>query len=184
MVLPEVPREKRRGLLIVYTGDGKGKTTAALGMAVRATGYGWKILMVQFIKGEWVYGELEGYKKLAPNLRLERMGKGFVRIKGDKLSIEEHVKAAKAALKFARHNLDNDYDIIILDEINVAIKEGLLTSEEVLEVVNSRPSFLHMVLTGRYAPPEIIKAADLVTEMKEIKHPFKMGILAQPGVDY
>ncbi len=184
MNLPEIPREKRKGLLIVYTGNGKGKTTAALGMCVRAVGYNWKILMVQFIKGDWVYGELEGYKKLAPNLELKRMGKGFVRIMGDKKPIEDHIAAAKEALKFAGDNLDKDYDILILDEVNVAIKEGLVSASEVLEVVNNRPAYLHVVLTGRNASPEIIEAADLVTEMTEIKHPYQKGILAQPGVDY
>ena len=184
MSLPHVPREKRRGLLIVYTGNGKGKTTAALGLALRAVGYNWRILMVQFIKGDWKYGELESYKRLAPNLELKRMGKGFVRILNDNKPFEDHVQAAKAALEFVRENLESDYDIIILDEINVAIYEGLVSTEEVLEVAQSRPKHLHLVLTGRYAPQEIIEAADLVTEMREIKHPFQQGILAQPGVDY
>lgn len=184
MTLPEIPRDKRRGLMIVYTGNGKGKTTAALGMAVRATGYNWKILMVQFIKGDWVYGELEGYKKLEPNLELIRMGKGFVGIMGDKKPRKEHEEAARKTLEYIREQLDKDYDLIIMDEVNVAIKEKLITAEAVLEVVRSRPSYLHVVLTGRSAAPEIIEAADLVTEMTEIKHPFQQGILAQPGVDY
>ncbi len=184
MDLPKISRDKRTGLLVVYTGNGKGKTTAALGMCVRAAGYDWKILMVQFIKGDWVYGELEGYKKLSPNLELKRMGKGFVGIMGDKKPIEEHIQAAQSALQYVKDNMVNEYDIVILDEVNVAIKEGLLTIDEVLDVVNNRPKYLHMVLTGRNAKPEIIEAADLVTEMTEIKHPFQEGILAQPGVDY
>ena len=184
MALKQIPRSKRKGLIFVYTGNGKGKTTAALGMAVRAVGYDWKILMVQFIKGDWMYGELEGYKRLSPNLELKRMGKGFVRIMGDKKPIEDHIQAAKTALQYVKEQLSNDYDLIILDEVNVAIKEGLLTVQEVLEVLNQRPAYLQIVLTGRYAPPEIIDAADLVTEMTEIKHPYQKGILAQPGVDY
>ncbi|UCF63019.1 MAG: cob(I)yrinic acid a,c-diamide adenosyltransferase [bacterium] len=184
MSLQAVPREERKGLVIVYTGNGKGKTTAALGMVVRAIGYNWKVLMVQFIKGDWMYGELEGYKKLAPNFVLKRMGKGFVRIMGDKKPIEDHITAARTALKYVRDNMDQDYDIVILDEVNVAIKEKLLTVKEVLDVIRNRPSYLNIILTGRNAPKKFIEIADLVTEMTEIKHPFQKGILAQPGVDY
>jgi cob(I)alamin adenosyltransferase len=184
MSLKAVPREDRKGLVIVYTGNGKGKTTAALGMVVRAIGYDWRVLMVQFIKGDWMYGELEGYKKLSPNFELKRMGKGFVRIMGDDKPIEDHIEAAKTALQYVQDNMDKDYDIVILDEVNVAIKEGLLTVQEVLDVVHQKPSYLNIILTGRNAVQEIIDQADLVTEMIEIKHPFKAGILAQPGVDY
>jgi len=184
MTLKAVAREERRGLTIVYTGNGKGKTTAALGMVIRAIGYDWKVLMIQFIKGDWMYGELEGYKKLAPNFELKRMGKGFVRIMGDKKPIEDHIEAAKIALNYVKDNMNKDYDIVILDEVNVAIKEKLLTVDEVLDVVQNKPSYLNLILTGRNAPNKIIEVADLVTEMTEIKHPFKQGILAQPGVDY
>ncbi|MBN2366132.1 MAG: cob(I)yrinic acid a,c-diamide adenosyltransferase [Calditrichaeota bacterium] len=184
MPLKAVPRNERQGLLIVYTGNGKGKTTAALGMVVRAIGYNWRILMVQFIKGDWMYGELEGYKKLAPNFDLERMGKGFVRIMGDKRPIEDHIQAAKNALNYVRKKMAQDYDIVILDEVNVAIREGLLTVEEVMEVIKNRPRYVTMILTGRNAAEEIIEAADLVTEMTEIKHPFQSGLMAQPGIDY
>jgi cob(I)alamin adenosyltransferase len=184
MALQAIPRAKRKGLVVVYTGNGKGKTTAALGMVVRAIGYDWRILMVQFIKGDWMYGELEGFKKLAPNFELKRMGKGFVRIMGDKRPIEDHIEATKNALNYVKENLDKDYDIIILDEINVAIKEGLLDLSEVIKLVQSRPSYLTLILTGRNAAKEVIELADLVTEMREIKHPFKKGMLAQPGIDY
>jgi cob(I)alamin adenosyltransferase len=184
MTLRSIPRAERKGLLIVYTGNGKGKTTAALGMVVRALGYDWRILMIQFIKGDWHYGELEGYKKLAPNFELKRMGKGFVRIMGDKRPIDDHIVAAKNALNYVKENLNRDYDIIIMDEINVAIKEGLLDLTEVIEVIQNRPSYLTMILTGRNAAKELIELADLVTEMREIKHPFKKGMLAQPGIDY
>jgi cob(I)alamin adenosyltransferase len=184
MEIEKIPREKRQGLVIVYTGNGKGKTTAALGVVVRATGYNWRSLMIQFIKGDWYYGELEGYKKLSPNFELKRMGRGFVGIMGDKLPFEEHLRAAQKALELAKNSLADNYDIIILDEINVAIKEKLVTVEAVLELINNRPPYLHLILTGRNAPAELIEIADLVTEMKEIKHPFKKGVLAQPGVDY
>ncbi len=184
MSLQPVPREKRHGLVIVYTGNGKGKTTAALGMALRAVGYDWRILIVQFIKGDWMYGELESYRRLAPNLELKRMGKGFVGIMGDKKPIEEHQEAARVALQYVKEHLDQDYDLIILDEINVALSEGLVAVNDVLDLIQQKPPYLHIVLTGRYAPQEIIDAADLVTEMTEVKHPFQKGILAQPGVDY
>lgn len=184
MSLKAIPREERQGLLIIYTGNGKGKTTAALGMVVRAIGYNWRMLMVQFIKGDWMYGELEGYKKLLPNFELKCMGKGFVRIMGDDKPIEDHIKAAQDALEYVRNNMDKNYDLIILDEVNVAIKEGLLTVKDVLSIVKSRPKYLHMILTGRNAPRKLMEVADLITEMKEIKHPFKLGVLAQPGVDY
>lgn len=184
MTLTAIPRSERKGLVIVYTGNGKGKTTAALGTAVRAIGYGWRVLMIQFIKGDWMSGELEGYKRFAPHFELKRMGKGFVRIMGDKRPIEEHIQAAESALKYAQENLNNEYDIIILDEINVAIKEGLLNVQDVVKMIHAKPAYLTMILTGRNAPPEIIELADLVTEMVEIKHPFKKGIMAQPGIDY
>lgn len=184
MVLKAIPRQERTGLIIIYTGNGKGKTTAALGTVVRAVGYGWKVLMVQFIKGDWMYGELEGYKKLAPNFELKRMGKGFVRIMGDNKPIEDHIEAAKNALKYVKDNMDNDYDLVILDEVNVAIKEGLLSVSEVIEVLKGKPGYLNVILTGRNAPKALVELADLVTEMSEIKHPFKKGILAQPGIDY
>ena len=112
------------------------------------------------------------------------MGKGFVRIMGDKRPIEDHIEAAKTALKYAKDNMTEDYDILILDEVNVAIKEELLTVDEVMDLVKNRPPYLHIILTGRNARKEIIEMADLVTEMTEIKHPFQKGVLAQPGVDY
>jgi cob(I)alamin adenosyltransferase len=184
MVLQPIPHQERQGLIIVYTGDGKGKTTAALGIAVRAIGYNWRVLMVQFIKGDWKYGELEGYKKLKPNFTLKPMGKGFVKILGDKKPLKVHKEAAKKALGYIQENMDKNYDIVIMDEVHVAIKEGLIKVEDVLEVLKNKPSYLHIILTGRSAPKEIISAADLVTEMSEIKHPFKKGILAQAGIDY
>jgi cob(I)alamin adenosyltransferase len=112
------------------------------------------------------------------------MGKGFVRIMGDNKPIEDHIEAAKNALKYVKDNMDNDYDLVILDEVNVAIKEGLLSVSEVIEVLKEKPGYLNVILTGRNAPKALVELADLVTEMSEIKHPFKKGILAQPGIDY
>jgi cob(I)alamin adenosyltransferase len=181
----KAPRDGRQGMVLVYTGDGKGKTTAALGVALRAWGYGWRTLFVQFIKGTWRYGELEAAAKLGPFIEIRPMGVGFVHIMGDRLPLEEHVKAARSALDIARAEIASGrWDIVVLDEVNVAIREKLLKVEEVLDVLSARPSWMHLVLTGRYAPPEIIDAADLVTEMVEVKHPFRKGVVAQRGIDF
>ncbi|OGF97769.1 MAG: cob(I)yrinic acid a,c-diamide adenosyltransferase [Candidatus Glassbacteria bacterium RBG_16_58_8] len=172
-------------MVIVYTGGGKGKTTAALGLALRAWGYGWKTLFVQFIKGTWHYGELEAARRLHPSVEIRPMGVGFVHIMGDQLPLEEHREAARKALSAVREEIASErWDIIVLDEINVAISERLLTAEEVLEVVSSRPAWMSLVLTGRNAPGPLVEAADLVTEMREVKHPFRQGIEAQQGIDY
>ncbi len=178
-------KKGRRGLVMVYTGDGKGKTTAALGMAVRAVGRGLRVLMIQFIKGSWHYGELDGAKRLAPEFEIASGGKGFVGIIDDKLPFEEHQKAAAATLAFAREQVTSGrYDLIILDEVNNAVVGNLIPLEELLELLDARPPELHLLLTGRGAAPEVIERADLVTEMREIKHPYQKGILAQVGVDY
>jgi cob(I)alamin adenosyltransferase len=176
---------KEKGLLIVYTGDGKGKTTAALGMTIRAVGYDWKVSVIQFIKGSWKYGELDGIKKLAPNVELNVMGEGFVGIIDDNKSIEVHREAAHKALELTFAKMaSNQYNLIILDELNVAIKLGLVTREELEKVIARKPEKLHLVITGRGAIKWLIDRADLVTEMKEIKHPYQKGILAQKGVDF
>jgi len=176
---------KKKGLLIVYTGDGKGKTTAALGMAVRAVGYNWKIGFFQFIKGTWKYGELEGIKKLAPNVDLEVLGAGFVGIVDDDKPIEEHRRVAKEAVETIRQKISSGvYDLIILDELNVAVSLGLITQDEVESIINIKADDLTLVITGRGALPWLIDRADLVTEMKEIKHPYQKGIPAQKGIDF
>jgi cob(I)alamin adenosyltransferase len=178
-------KKGRRGLVVVYTGDGKGKTTAALGMAVRAVGRGFRVLVVQFIKGSWHYGELDGVARLAPELEITTGGKGFVGIVDDKLPFEEHRKAALETLAFARAQVvSGTYDLVVLDELNNAVKGDLVPVEAVLELLDARPVDVHLVITGRAAHPSVIERADLVTEMKEIKHPYQQGILAQVGVDY
>lgn len=175
----------RKGLIVVYTGKGKGKTTAALGTVVRAAGYGLRVFMLQFIKGSWHYGELDGAKLLAPYLTIEKMGKGFYKIVDDDLPEEVHHQAAAAAADRALAVLKSrEYDVVILDEINVAVMTGLLSTERVLEIIAAKPTDCHLILTGRGAPPEVIEIADLVTEMKEIKHPYQKGILAQKGLDF
>ncbi len=173
------------GIVIVYTGNGKGKTTASLGIALRAVGHGLKVCMVQFIKGEWHYGELDSLKKLEPNFELIVAGKGFIRIIDDDHDFGEHVSAAKTALDIVEQKMSLDtFDIIILDEINYAVHLGLLQLGEVMRLVKNRPKHLSLILTGNYACEEIILLADLVTEMKEIKHPYKKGIKAKKGIDF
>lgn len=175
----------RNGLTVVYTGDGKGKTTAALGTVIRAVGYGLRVFMLQFVKGSWHYGELDGAKLLAPYLTIEPMGKGFYKILDDKLPEAEHREAARLAANRALTLLHSgEYDLVILDEINVAVMTGLLPVQKVLEIIDAKPANVHLILTGRGAPPEVIDRADLVTEMKEIKHPFQKGKLAQKGIDF
>ncbi|MFB5606837.1 MAG: cob(I)yrinic acid a,c-diamide adenosyltransferase [Candidatus Nitrosomaritimum yanchengensis] len=174
-----------QGLTIIYTGKGKGKTTAALGIALRAVGYGKKICMIQFIKGSWHYGEMISSKKLEPDFEMIAVGKGFVGIIDDKDPKEEHEKIAKEAVKICSKKIQSgNYDIVILDEVNYAINLGLIKLEDIINLVKSKPVELDIVLTGNYAKDELIAIADLVTEMKEIKHPFQKGKKAKKGIDF
>ena len=174
-----------KGLVIVYTGNGKGKTTAALGMALRAIGYEHKVCMLQFIKGSWHYGEMDSSKKLEPNFELIAVGKGFVGILDDNSPREEHEKYAAEAVRICREKIFSEkYDVIILDEVNYAITLGLIDVQEIIKIIKEKPSDLDLVLTGRDVKEEIVELADLVTEMKEIKHPFKSGIKAKKGIDF
>lgn len=167
--------------IYLFTGDGKGKTTAALGQAVRAKGHGWRVLIVQFIKQK-PSGEVKSLKRLG--IKVFAKGAGFVGIMGDKKPPEEHRQAAKAALDFAREKAESGrFDLLILDEVNTAVSLGLLEEGEVLSFLEIRPKDLNVILTGRGAPESFIKAADLVTEMKEIKHPIHAGHAARPGLD-
>ncbi|UCB61048.1 MAG: cob(I)yrinic acid a,c-diamide adenosyltransferase [Candidatus Bathyarchaeota archaeon] len=170
------------GLVQVYTGDGKGKTSAALGLALRAVGHGLKVYMIQFIKGGFEYGELHAVKHLA-GFKLRSFGSGrFIKEKPPKPADMEH---ARDALQLAKDVVNSgDFDVVILDEINVAVDLALLEVEEVVKLVKNKPNHVELVLTGRYAPREIIAAADLVTEMKEIKHPYRKGVRSRKGVEY
>jgi cob(I)alamin adenosyltransferase len=171
-----------KGLVQVYTGKGKGKTSAAFGLALRAIGRGLKVYVIQFIKGGFDYGELYIVDKL-PNLRLKAFGRGkFVT---EKPPETEDVELAQEALALAEEVVKNgEYDIVILDEINVALDLKLISLEKVLELIKNKPKHVELVLTGRYAPDEIIEAADLVTEMKEVKHPYNEGFQARKGIEY
>ncbi len=170
-------------MLYIFTGNGKGKTTAALGQAMRAVGEGKRVLMVQFIKGPWKSGEDKG---LEPNFRLVKMGKGFVGIMGDKLPREEHERAAEGALGYARKETESgNWDIIILDEVNNAVSLNLLSKKMVLEFIDfSKGKIEHLILTGRDAPKEFLDRADLVTEMRDIKHPYDKGVKGKRGLEY
>ena len=175
----------QKGLVIVYTGGGKGKTSAALGLVLRAVGYNHKVCMVQFVKGSWHYGELDSAKRLAPEFELVTAGKGFVGILDDKSPREEHVKAANDTLAISKEKImSGKFDVVILDEINYAVQLELLKIDDVIDLIKSKPSELDLVLTGNHATKEVIEIADLVTEMKEIKHPFKSGKKAKKGIDF
>lgn len=173
------------GLLIIYTGNGKGKTSAALGTAFRAVGQGLRVLMVQFIKGSWHYGELDTAKLLGEErFEMRPMGRGFVKVGTEKPDPED-VALVEKAWEFGRDKVfSREYQLVIFDEINYAIHYGMLAADTVAEALERRPEDVHVLLTGRNAHPRLVEAADLVTEMKEIKHPFQKGILAQRGIDY
>jgi len=173
-----------RGYIVVLTGNGKGKTTSALGMAVRAVGQGLKVAMLQFLKGSWKYGELETVKRLAPDLTIRPLGEGFVHVNPE-VPDPKDVECARRAWEVCKEALfSGDYGMVIFDEINVAISYGLLPVDEVVAALEQRPPELHVVLTGRDAHPKILVIADLVTEMTEIKHPFASGLTARKGIEY
>lgn len=169
------------GLVHVYTGNGKGKTTAALGLALRAMGNDLQVAMVQFMKCDQYYGEYEIAKSL-PNFTLLPMGRDCLVHEGK--AKQEDYDAAEAALRKAEELIQSGkYDLVILDEANVTIFMGLIKVQDVVKVVKERPPRVEVVLTGRYAPPEIIELADLVTEMRLIKHPFDKGVPAREGIE-
>ncbi|MCL5075766.1 MAG: cob(I)yrinic acid a,c-diamide adenosyltransferase [Chloroflexi bacterium] len=177
-------RKERKGLIIVHTGDGKGKTTAALGIALRAVGHDLRVLIVQFIKGAWHSGEVRAAKRLSPNLQIVPMGQGFLRSEEEKHAARNR-QLIRQAWEFARsHILAGSYDVIVLDEVNYVISYGLLSVEEVVHLIREKPAGLHLILTGRNAHPAVIDEADLVTEMREIKHPFKNGLMGQRGIEF
>ncbi len=180
-----MPNRDAHGLLIVYTGDGKGKTTAALGLCLRAVGHGNKCLVLQFIKSDWEYGELKGVERLGPDVEIRPMGVGCFGKPGDETPREDHEKAAAEAMRAAREAIQSgDYDVVILDEINIAVHYKLIDIKELMKLIDNRPRQIDLVLTGRYADHRVIKAADLVTNMQEVKHPYQKGMLSRKGIDY
>ena len=174
----------KNGLIIVFTGNGKGKTTAAMGQALRAIGQGLKVLMLQFIKGTWNYGELESIKRLDPDLVIGPLGKGFVRT-NSKLDDNEAIENINQSWEQAENEILSDkYDMVILDEINYVIDFGLLPVDKMITLLEKKPNRLHIILTGRNAHEKVIERANIVTEMVEIKHQYSKGIKAHKGIEF
>ncbi|MBV9086717.1 MAG: cob(I)yrinic acid a,c-diamide adenosyltransferase [Acidobacteriaceae bacterium] len=174
----------RRGLIIVNTGPGKGKTTAAMGTALRAVGQGMKVLMLQFLKGSWHYGELDAVKAFGDNFVMKQMGRGFVKVGGAETDPED-VRLVTEAWNEAKDAIMSEkWDLVILDEINYAIGYGMLDPELVAETLRQKPEMVHVILTGRNAHPTIVDLADTVTEMRQVKHAYEKGVEAQRGIEY
>ena len=173
-----------RGLIIVNTGPGKGKTTAGMGTALRAVGNGMKVLMLQFLKGSWHYGELDAVKAFGDKFIMKQMGRGFVKIGGAETDPED-IRMVEEAWEEARQAINSgQWDLVILDEINYAISYGMLDPAKVAEALKQKPEQVHVILTGRNAHPTIIELADTVTEMKQVKHAYEKGVMAQRGIEY
>jgi len=183
--MEEKEKNLNQGLVIVYTGDGKGKTTASIGLGVRAIGYNWNVCMIQFIKGSWKYGELESIKRLTPKFEIIPAGKGFVNILGDSKPFKLHKQIAHEAIELSIEKITSDkYKIIILDEINYALNLKLINLKDILRLIKIKPKGLTLVITGDKAHKRVIDSADLVTEMKNIKHPYQKKNLAIKGLDF
>lgn len=174
----------RRGLIIVNTGPGKGKTTAAMGTALRAVGNGMKVLMLQFLKGSWHYGELDAVKAFGDKFVMKQMGRGFVKVGGAETDPEDIRMVEEAWAEAAKAILSGEWDLVVLDEINYAISYGMLDPAKVADVLKRKPELVHVILTGRSAHPTIVELADTVTEMREVKHAYQKGIMAQRGIEY
>ena len=174
----------RRGLIIVNTGPGKGKSTAAMGTALRAVGQGMRVLMLQFLKGSWHYGELDAVQAFGDKFVMKQMGRGFVKVGAEKPDpedvrmVEEAWSEAEAAIA------SGTWDLVILDEINYAISYGMLDPAKVVEALKKKADMVHVILTGRNAHASIVELADTVTEMREVKHAYQKGILAQRGIEF
>ena len=171
-----------KGLLIVHTGKGKGKSTAAFGMVFRALGHGMKVGIVQFVKGRWETGERAALERFGDQVTINTMGEGFTWETQDRT---RDIAAARAAWEKAKALvMDDDHRLVVLDELNIVLRYDYLDTAEVLEVLQSRPAMKHVVVTGRNAKDELIEVADLVTEMEQVKHPFRSGVKAQAGIEF
>jgi cob(I)alamin adenosyltransferase len=185
MEITKLVPDKPKGLLVVVTGNGKGKTTSALGMTVRACGHGKSVSIVQFMKGDIFAGEWEGIKKIDCEVELVSTGKGFCGIQGNPYPYEEHRANAQEAIRLTMEKIrSGKWDIIVLDEINNALHLTLVDLEQVLEIINMKPAQMHIILTGRDAHPEVVALADTVSEVIEVKHAYQRDIEPQPGIDY
>ena len=174
----------RRGLIIVNTGPGKGKTTAAMGTALRAVGQGMRVLMLQFLKGSWHYGELDAVQAFGDKFVMKQMGRGFVKVGAEKPDPEDVKMVEEAWLESDRAIQSGEWDLVVLDEINYAIAYKMLDVEKVVIALQHKREMVHVILTGRSAHPTILELADTVTEMREVKHAYQKGILAQRGIEY
>ncbi|MGC2415828.1 MAG: cob(I)yrinic acid a,c-diamide adenosyltransferase [Stellaceae bacterium] len=175
-------KTEERGLLIVHTGSGKGKTTAAFGMVLRCLGHGMRVGVVQFVKGAWGTGERTVLARFPDLVTCRAMGEGFT---WDTQDRARDIAAARAAWEMARAMLsDPTYRLVLLDELNIVLRYGYLPVGDVVAALTAKPRDLHVIITGRNAPPELIEAADLVTEMTLVKHPFRAGVKAQPGIEF
>jgi len=174
----------RRGLIIVNTGPGKGKTTAAMGTGLRAVGQGLRVLMLQFLKGSWHYGELDAVKAFGDKFVMKQMGRGFVKVGTEKPDPEDVRMVEEAWAEAEKAIQGGNWDLVILDEINYAISYGMLDPENVAQSLRSKPEAVHVILTGRNAHPTIVELADTVTEMRQVKHAYEKGVLAQRGTEY
>jgi cob(I)alamin adenosyltransferase len=177
--------EKPHGLVVVITGNGKGKTTSAMGMVLRSSGHGLKTCIIQFMKGDLYSGEWDGVKLLGGLVELHSTGMGFCGIQGNPYSRDEHRECAQNAIELVKEKMSSgEFDILLLDEINNALKLKLVDLDQVLDIVNSKPELMHLVLTGRDAHPDVVELADTVSEVCEIKHAYRKDIEPQPGIDY
>jgi cob(I)alamin adenosyltransferase len=174
----------RRGLIIVNTGPGKGKTTAAMGTALRAVGQGLRVLMLQFLKGSWHYGELDAVQAFGDNFVMKQMGRGFVKVGAEKPDPEDVRMVEEAWAEAEKAIQSGEWDLVVLDEINYAISYGMLDPARVVESLQKKPEQVHVILTGRNAHPTIIEIADTVTEMRQVKHAYEKGVMAQRGIEY
>jgi cob(I)alamin adenosyltransferase len=174
----------RKGLIIVNTGPGKGKTTAAMGTALRAVGQGMKVLMLQFLKGSWHYGELDAVQAFGDRFVMKQMGRGFVKVGGAETDPEDVRMVEEAWGEAEKAIMSGEWDLVVLDEINYAISYGMLDPAKVVETLKKRPEMVHVILTGRNAHPTITDLADTVTEMRQVKHAYEKGVLAQRGIEY
>jgi cob(I)alamin adenosyltransferase len=177
--------EERVGLVVVLTGNGKGKTTSALGMCVRACGHGMRVCIIQFMKGDLYAGEWDGVRKMGCEIELISTGKGFCGIQGNPYPWEEHRANAQEAIRIVHGKMESgEYDLLVLDEINNALHLKLVDLDQVQEILDQKPPLLHLVLTGRDAHPDVVERADTVSEVREVKHAYRRDIEPQPGVDY
>jgi len=174
----------RCGLIIVNTGPGKGKTTAAMGTALRAVGQGMRVLMLQFLKGSWHYGELEAVKEFGDKFVMKQMGRGFVKVGTEKPDPEDVRMVEEAWSEAERAISSGEWDLVILDEINYAISYGMLDPGKVVDALQRKPAMVHVILTGRNAHPTIVEVSDTVTEMRQVKHAYEKGVMAQRGIEY